>query len=93
MASFGDDVSMSDFHPNTHQQHVGGSDEKEHQTSGGLINVGHTSDGSVLNVPPSSGGLPGAVGAFPEEMPPPTREVSATWVVVVRVSFFCDSLL
>ncbi|CAM9183608.1 unnamed protein product, partial [Sphacelaria rigidula] len=74
MASFGDDVSMSDFHPNTHQQHVGGSDEKEHQTSGGLINVGHTSDGSVLNVPPSSGGLPGAVGAFPEEMPPPTRE-------------------
>lgn len=55
MAGFGDDVSMSDFAPNS------GGEVQETQTG-----VGHTSDNSVLNVqiptiPPRSG--PAAMGA------------------------------
>lgn len=71
MAGFGDDVSMSDFRPT--QQH-GGGEEKEHsreRADGGLNPGGHTSDASVLNVPPqeqqqfSAGGGGGFTGGAP----------------------------
>lgn len=78
MAGFGDDVSMSDFR----QAQPGVPGEEREQIAGrvdeGCLSPGrHTSDASVLNVPPHEEQSFSGGGGFSGGVPPPQREVCA----------------